>query len=71
MKKWHTRLQIFMLFFIETTSYIQEDDPIWEIGVLVKRSVIQERKVVPVRSGVGILGTVINAFDSNTLKFYI
>lgn len=38
MRQWHERLQFFLLLFIEACSYIDADDPIWEICVLVRRT---------------------------------
>lgn len=37
MRKYHERLQLFLLFFIDRSSFINMDDPHWEIILLTER----------------------------------
>lgn len=44
-KEFHRRLQIFVLFYIEAGSYIDEDDDKWEIALIFEKKTVGDSKV--------------------------
>jgi hypothetical protein len=38
MRSFHERLQFFLLFYIDRSSFINDQDTIWEILLLVKKT---------------------------------
>ncbi|KAK4510365.1 Up in starvation [Mucor velutinosus] len=44
-REYHSRMQLFVLFFIEGSSYIEDDDEKWEIYTSFKREKINETQV--------------------------
>ncbi|CAG8464272.1 1734_t:CDS:2, partial [Racocetra persica] len=44
-KEFHRRLQIFVLFYIEAGSYIDEEDDKWEIALIFEKKTVGDSKV--------------------------
>ena len=43
LKAFHERLQFFLLFYIESSSYIDSSDPIWQLLLIYEKRVLQNK----------------------------